>query len=190
MCRVPARVAPPPVFRVSPQLLEHGIDDVVHASVDESCILVEKFSDRSLDSGFSRTITACFLLTAILNFLLFSIAILPKLLPGKKARLVCRRAGATHASLGRLKGEKVGSLPPHLTFFPRPLSLLLRLYLFADQRISIWRDEECAPKKVKRAISTFFTLRAVQGHIIGQWNLALDDPQAVSLVLARLSPLC
>ncbi len=100
MCPDPARVAPPPVFRVSPQLLEHGIDDVVHASVDESCILVEKFSDRSLDSDFSRTITACFLLTAILNFLLFSIAILPKLLPGKKARLVCRR-----------------SLPPNLTFF-------------------------------------------------------------------------
>jgi hypothetical protein len=117
MCRVPARVAPPPVFQVSPHLLEHGIDDVVHASVDESCILVEKFSDRSLDSDFSRTITACFLLTAILNFLLFSIAILPKLLPGKKARLVCRRAGATHASLGRLKAEKVGSLPPNLTFF-------------------------------------------------------------------------
>jgi hypothetical protein len=55
MCRVPARVAPPPVFRVSPQLLEHGIGDAVHASVDESCIPVEKFSDRSLDSGFSRT---------------------------------------------------------------------------------------------------------------------------------------
>ena len=33
-------------------------------------------------------------------------------------------------------------------------------------------------KKAKRVISTFFTLRAVQGHIIGQWNLALDDPQA------------
>jgi hypothetical protein len=43
---------------------------------------------------------------------------------------------------------------------------------------------------VKRVISTFFTLRAVQEHIIGQWNLALDDPQAVSLVLARLSPVC
>jgi hypothetical protein len=54
---------------------------------------------------------------SLLNFLLFSIAILPKLLTGKKARLVCRRAGATHASLGRLKAEKVGSLPPNLIFF-------------------------------------------------------------------------
>src|SRR5258705_10961414 len=111
-------------------------------------------------------------------------------LAGEKGTACVPKGGSDPRLTWAAESRKNGVAPAQFDFFPRPLSLLLRLYLFADRRISIWRGEEFAPKKMKRVISTFFTLRAVQGHIIGQWNLALDDPQAVSLVLARLSPLC
>jgi len=58
------------------------------------------------------------------------------------------------------RSRKSGVAPAQFDFFRRPLSLLLRLYLFADQWISIRRGEERAPKKVQLVISTFFTLRA------------------------------
>ena len=67
---------------------------------------------------------------------------------------------APETLFGRLEAEKVGSLPPHFDFFPGPLSLLIRIYLFADQWISMRRGEERAPKKVQRVISTFFTLKS------------------------------
>src|SRR5437899_2157415 len=103
-----------------------------------------------------RTITACFLISGMFP---------PVLVPciseipgrGKKSGTICVPEGGSDPEtlFGRLEAEKVGSLPPDLTFFPRPLSLLLRIYLFADQWISIRRSEERAPKKVQKVISTF-----------------------------------
>jgi hypothetical protein len=54
LCRIPAVITPFAVFRVTPQLLEHGIDDVIRAAVDEARIVIEEFSNRRLDPDFSR----------------------------------------------------------------------------------------------------------------------------------------
>jgi hypothetical protein len=120
LCRIPALVTPFAVFRVAPQLLEHGIDDVVRAAIDESRIVVEEFSNRRLDPDFSRDDDGLLLDECHSAF--------PPVAGcgasetpgrGKKAGTVCvPKGGSDLASFGRLKAEQVGSLPPDLTFFP------------------------------------------------------------------------
>src|SRR5438128_994899 len=47
-------VTPLAVLGVPPQLLKHGVHDMVGAAVDELCIVIEQLSDRRLDADFSR----------------------------------------------------------------------------------------------------------------------------------------
>jgi hypothetical protein len=95
---------------------------VVCAALDEPGIVFEQLVDRLFELHFPSHDRWCFLndrhcvSPLVLSF--------PSELPvtvEKTAGTIYRAAGRErpHALFGRLKAEKVGSLPPVLVFFPR-----------------------------------------------------------------------
>jgi hypothetical protein len=75
-----------------------------------------------------------------------------------------------HELFGRLKAEKVGSLPPDLAFCPQHLFSSPCFPFLCRTRTSLrHRVKKVARKKVQSVISTFFTLS--RGFVVG-----CDDP--------------
>jgi hypothetical protein len=118
-----AAFAPLPVVLISPEhFLQDGIDDVVGVALDEPGIIFEQFVDRLFESYFPSHDPWCFpnerhtvppLVMCVSSELPVTVE--------KTAGTIYRAAGRErpHELFGRLKAEKVGSLPPDLTFFPR-----------------------------------------------------------------------
>jgi hypothetical protein len=115
--------APLAVVVVPPEhFLQDGIDDVVGIALDESCVVFQEFIDRLFQSDFSGCDFWCFLNDRHgVPPLAMRVSIELPVTAEKNTGTIQRAAGRErpHELFGRLKAEKVGSLPPDLTFFPR-----------------------------------------------------------------------
>jgi hypothetical protein len=122
LCRA-ARFAPLPVVLVPPEhFLQDGIDDVVGVALDEPGIVFEQFVDRLFESYFPSHDYWCFFNERHnVPPLVMCVSAERPVTVEKTAGTIYRAAGRErpHELFGRLKAEKVGSLPPDLTFFPR-----------------------------------------------------------------------
>jgi hypothetical protein len=118
-----ASFAPLPVVLISPEhFLQDGIDDVVGIALDEPGIVFEELIDRFFESYFPSDDPWCFLNDR--HVVPPSVMCLSSEVPAtveKTVGTIYRAAGRErpHELFGRLKAEKVGSLPPDLVFFPR-----------------------------------------------------------------------
>ena len=64
----------------------------------------------------------------------------------------------SHGIFGRLEAEKVGSLPPNLTFFLRLFLRFACFYLFSVQYFAAVAAEDVGSRKRKSVIVTFFPI--------------------------------
>jgi hypothetical protein len=62
----------------------------------------------------------------------------------------------SHGIFGRLEAEKVGSLPPNLTFFLRLFLRFACFYLFSVQYFAAVAAEDVGSRKRKSELFTFF----------------------------------
>jgi hypothetical protein len=117
------RFAPLAVVLISPKnFLQDGIHDVVGVAFDEPGIVFEKLVDWLFEFYFSSYDPWCFLNDRhVVPPLLICVSSELPVTVEKTAGTIYRAAGRErpHALFGRLKAEKVGSLPPVLVFFPR-----------------------------------------------------------------------
>src|ERR1700733_5150478 len=115
--------APLAVVMVPPEhFLQDGIDDVVGIALDEPCIVFQKFVDRLFQSDFSGCDFWCFLNDRHgVPPLGMGVCSELKVTAEKTSGTIQRAAGRErlHELFGRLKAEKMGSLPSVLVFFPR-----------------------------------------------------------------------
>ena len=122
LCRA-ARFAPLAVVLVPPEhFLQDGVHDVVRAALDEPSIVFEQFVDRLFELHFAGHDSWSFLNDrhGVPPLLICVSSELPVTVE-KTAGTIYRaaRRERPHELFGRLKAEKVGSLPPVLVFFPR-----------------------------------------------------------------------
>ena len=122
LCRA-ARFAPLAVVLVSPEdFLQDRIDDVVRAAFDEPGIVFEQLVDGLFELDFAGHDRWCFLDDGHCHSSsVFVLLVRTPCHRGKNTGTIHRAAGRErpHELFGRLKAEKVGSLPPDLVFFPR-----------------------------------------------------------------------
>jgi hypothetical protein len=122
LCRA-ARFAPLPVVLVPPEhFLQDGVDDVVGVALDETSVVFEELNDWLFEFDFPSDDRWCFLNDrhVVPPWVMDVSFKLPVTV--EKTRGTMNRAGGRerpHELFGRLKAEKVGSLPPDLVFFPR-----------------------------------------------------------------------
>src|SRR6266436_1866189 len=117
------RFSPLAVVLIPPKhFLQGGVDDVVCTALDEPGIVFEQLVDRLFELYFPSHDRWRFLNDR--HWVSPLVLSVPSELPvtvEKTAGTIYRAAGRErpHALFGRLKAEKVGSLPPDLVFFPR-----------------------------------------------------------------------
>src|ERR1700689_5441521 len=115
--------APLAVIVVPPEhFLHDGINDVVGIALNESCVVFQELIDRFLQSDFPGCHFWRFLndrhgVPPLVMRVCSELPITVEKTPGTIQRAAGRER--PHELFGRLKAEKVGSLPPDLTFFPR-----------------------------------------------------------------------
>src|SRR5580658_6842608 len=115
--------APLAVVMVPPEhFLQDGIDDMVGIALDELCVVFQEFIDRFFQSDFPGCDFWCFLndrhgVPPLVMRVCSELPVTAEKIPGTIQRAVGRER--SHELFGRLKAEKVGSLPPVLVFFPQ-----------------------------------------------------------------------
>ena len=118
-----ARFAPLAVVLIPPEhFLQDRIDDVVGVALDEPSVVFEEFVDRLFELYFPSHDPWCFLNDRhVVPPLVICVSSELPVTVEKTAGTIYRAAGRErpHELFGRLKAEKVGSLPPVLVFFPR-----------------------------------------------------------------------
>jgi hypothetical protein len=118
-----SRFAPLAVILIPPQhLLQDGVDDVVRVALNEPSIVFEQIIDRLFEFYFPCHDPWCFLNDRhTVPPLAMSASSELAVTVEKTVGTIYRAAGRErpHELFGRLKAEKVGSLPPDLVFFPR-----------------------------------------------------------------------
>jgi hypothetical protein len=113
--------APFAVIVVPPEhFLQDGIDDVVGVALDKARVVFQEFIDRLFQSDFSGRNFWCFLndrhgVPPLLMRVCSELPVTAEKTPGTIQRAAGRER--PHELFGRLKAEKVGSLPPDLVFF-------------------------------------------------------------------------
>jgi hypothetical protein len=118
-----SRFAPLTVVLVSPEhLLQDDVDDVVRVALNEPSIVFEEIVDRFFEFNFASHDSWCFLNDrhTVPPLAMSASSVFPVTVE-KTVGAIYGAAGRErpHALFGRLKAEKVGSLPPDLVFFPR-----------------------------------------------------------------------
>src|ERR1700677_2528662 len=115
--------APLAVVMVPPEdFLQDGIDDMVGIALDKPCVVFQEFIDRFFQSDFPGCDFWCFLndrhgVPPLVMRVCSELPVTAEKTPGTIQRAAGRER--LHELFGRLKAEKMGSLPPVLVFFPR-----------------------------------------------------------------------
>jgi len=118
-----SRFAPLAVVLIPPEhFLQGRVNDVVCAALDEPGIVFEQLVYRLFELHFPSHDCWCLLNDRhCVSPLVLSVPSEFPVTVEKTAGTIYRAAGRErpHELFGRLKAEKVGSLPPDLVFFPR-----------------------------------------------------------------------
>jgi hypothetical protein len=118
-----ARFSPLAVVLIPPEyFFQDGVNDVVGVALDELGVVFKQLVDRLFELYFPSHDRWCFLNDrhCVPPLMICLSSELPVTVE-KTAGTIYRAAGRVrpHELFGRLKAEKVGSLPPDLVFFPR-----------------------------------------------------------------------